>query len=238
MTMKILVLGAGPSPDGQDEPIWLAERQGELLIERLALACAPLANAMIFAARRSDIARFHLDSVAALAAAGAIVVPVEGPTQGAACTALLCLDRIEPESELLILNGNEFIDADYAATVTDFRKRNLDAGLIVFPSLHPRYSYVRLDNDGLVEEAAEKHPISRHAIAGFFWFRRGADFVEGATAMIKKDAHHNGLFYVSLVLNELVLRQRRVGVMVIAADRYRPLKSRSQVTAYQEEGPA
>jgi hypothetical protein len=192
---------------------------------------------MIFAARRGDIAKFHLDSVAALAATGAVVVPVEGPTRGAACTALLCLDHIDPEAELLILNGNEFIDADYVAILTDFRKRSLDCGLVVFPSLHPRYSYVRLDDDGLVEEAAEKHPISRSAIAGFFWFRRGADFVEGATAMIRKDADHDGYFYISLVLNELVLGQRRVGVMPIAADRYRPLKSRSQVAAYEEEGP-
>lgn len=237
MTLKILVLGAGPAPDGQHEPIWLAERHGELLIERLSRACAPLQGTMIFAARRGDIAQFHLDSVAALAATGAVVVPVEGPTRGAACTALLCLDHITPGSELLILNGNEFIDVDYAAIVDDFRKRGLDAGLIVFPSLHPRYSYVRLDDDGLVEEAAEKHPISRQAIAGFFWFRRGSDFVDGVTAMIRKDADHNGYFYISLVLNELVLRQRRVGVVPIAAERYRPLKSRSQVAAYEEEGP-
>lgn len=237
MSLRILVLGAGPSPDGQHEPIWLAERHGELLIERLARACAPLKGTMIFAAQRGDIAKFHLDSVAALAASGAVVVPVEGPTQGAACTALLCRDHIEPESELLILNGNEFIDADYGAIIANFRKRELDAGLVVFPSLHPRYSYVRLDDDGLVEEAAEKHPISRQAIAGFFWFRRGSDFVEGAMAMIRKDADHNGYFYISLVLNELVLRQRRIGVMPIAADRYRPLKSRSQVAAYEEEAP-
>ncbi|MFO1161096.1 MAG: sugar phosphate nucleotidyltransferase [Reyranellaceae bacterium] len=235
MTIRILVLGAGATPDGQHEPIWLAERQGELLIERLVQACARLHGTMIFAARRSDIAKFHLDSVASLAATDAVVVPVEGPTQGAACTALLCLDHIEPTSELLILNGNEFIDADYEATVTDFRSRDLDAGLIVFPSLHPRYSYVRLDENRLVEEAAEKHPISRNAIAGFFWFRKGREFVEGAKAMIGKDAHHNGHFYMSLVLNELVLRQLRVGVAQIAADRYRPLKSRSQVAAYEED---
>ena len=53
--------------------------------------------------------------------------------------------------------------------------------------------------------------------------------------MIGKDAHHNGHFYMSLVLNELVLRQLRVGVAQIAADRYRPLKSRSQVAAYEED---
>jgi len=61
-------------------------------------------------------------------------------------------------------------------------------------------------------QAAEKHPISRHAIAGFYWFRRAAAFLAAAQDMIRKDAHVNGIFYISLVLNELVLAQARLGV--------------------------
>jgi len=235
MDMTVLVLGAGPPPRNLEMPVWLAEQGSELLIERFAKACANLDAKMTFAVRSLDIRRFHIDSVIGLAAPGSVVVPIAGETQGAACTALLCIEHIEPEGELLILNSNEFVDIDYRATLNNFRQRGLDAGLVVFPSLHPRYSYVRLDQSGMIEESAEKRPISRHATAGFYWFRHGSDFVIAAQDMIRKDAHVDGQFYISLVYNELVLRQRRMGVVEIEARHYHPLKSRPQIAAYEGE---
>ena len=54
----------------------------------------------------------------------------------------------------------------------------MDGGVIVFDSVHPRWSFVRVDKAGFVIETAEKRPISRLATAGFYYFRRGADFVD------------------------------------------------------------
>lgn len=45
-------------------------------------------------------------------------------------------------------------------------------------------------------EAAAQRPISREATAGVYWFRRGGDFLDGAMAMIRKDAAVDGRFYV------------------------------------------
>lgn len=238
MEPRILILGAGPAGPEHDPPVWLAEQGRELLLERMARVLAPLRGRLVFAVRAQDIRRYRLDSVIQLASPGAAMVPVHGTTAGAACTALLCIDHIEPEAELLILAGNELLDIDYAVAVQGFRDRGLDAGVVVFPSLHPRYSYVRLDAQGMIEEAAEKNPISRHAAAGFTWFRRGGDFLDAARNMIRKDAQHDGAFFISLTLNELVLAQKRMSVHEIDARRYLPLKSRRQVAAYEAEGDA
>lgn len=231
---KILILGAAETPAGET-PIWIAEHGGEVLIEHLARRCAPLGAQLVFAMRKSDVRRHHLDSIARLAAPDCAVVEIDGATQGAACTALLCIEHIDPDDELVVMNANELIDADLSRIASDFRGQGLDAGVTTFPSLHPRYSYVRLDDAGRVVQATEKHPISRSAIAGFFWFRRGSDFVDAAMDMIRKDAKVDDHFFISLTLNELILRQKAIGVFPIPAADYHPLKSSRQVSLYETE---
>ncbi len=233
--MQILILGAGPDPTGDGTPVWLAEHNGKVLIERFVSACTPLHANLVFAVRRQDIRRFHIDSVIRLADPKAAVVSIDGETLGAPCTALLCIHLIDPADELLILNSNEFLDIDYGAAIGGFRQRQLDAGVVTFHSIHPRYSYVRLDDDDYIVEAAEKRPISRHATAGFYWFQRGADFTQAVQDMIRKDAHVEGRFFISLTFNELVLKQMRMGVHHVDAKHYRPLKSRQQVSAYEAD---
>jgi hypothetical protein len=235
--MKIIVLGAGAGPDPEiGQPALLLEHGSGLLIEQFVSACAGLDAGFVFAVRAQDIRRFHIGNIIELAAPGAAIVRISGETQGAACTALLCIHHIELDQELLILNSNEFLDIDYTQPVRRFREQQLDAGVVTFPSLHPRYSYVRLDDAGMIEEASEKRPISRHAMAGFFWFRRGQDFVAGAEAMIAKDVQVDEKYYISLVLNELVLAQRRLGTFPIETKQYRPLKSRRQMDLYEADG--
>lgn len=232
--MRILILGAGPSSPDQP-PVWLAENQNGVLIERLAQSCAPLNGRMVFAVRQADMRRYRIESVIGLVAPGSLIVPIRGETAGAACSALLCIRHLEPEQEVLILNNNEVLDIEYREIITSFRHRQLDAGVVTFPSVHPRYSYVALDEEGLVVQAAEKHPISRHATAGFYWFRRAADFVEAAQNMIRKDAHVDGRFFISPVFNELVLSQKRVGVFETDSRHYHPLKSRRQISVYEAD---
>ena len=234
--MKALILGAGPAQiDPDATPLWLVENDGQLLIERFSNACQAIGAQMAFAVRAAEIKRWRIDNVIHLAAPGAAVVPITGETAGAACTALLCIQHIDPDAELLILNNNEYLDIDHAEPITRFRQGGFDAGVITFPSIHPRYSYVRLDDEGLITEAAEKNPISRHAIPGFLWFRHGSDFIEAAQNMIRKDANLDGRYFISLTLNEMVLRQKRMTTFPIEAKRYHPLKSGRQLQSFERE---
>jgi len=230
--MNVLILAAGlsdPDPEQGNYPSLLTEEHGGLLLERLVQSCADLPQAlMIFALREEDIRRHHLDKVLQLVSPGAVALRVHGSTAGAACTALLAVDHLDREDELLILNGNEIVDADFAAVTADFRNRGLDAGAIIFPSIHPRYSYLRLDEAELVTEAAEKSPISRNATAGFYWYRKAGDFVSAAESMVRKGDAVGGSFYICPAFNQMVLAQKRVGVHRIAASQYRPVKSRRQ----------
>lgn len=231
--MNVLILAAGHPPlQKHDEsyPLSLAEFEGIPLIQKLIEQCTSIDSEVnfIFALRDTDVRDYYLDNIVRLLSPNAEILKVSDNTKGAACTALLAVSHIDSNDELLILNGNELLDIDFSLPLQDFRKRNLDAGVVSFNSVHPRYSYVKI-LDGWVIEAAEKRPISRHATVGFYWFSKGSMFVEAAKNMIRKDASVNGLFYICPSLNELVLEQCKIGMFAIATELYHPLKTERQM---------
>ena len=51
---------------------------------------------------------------------------------------------------------------------------------------HPKWSYVKLNEEGYAEEVAEKKPISNNATVGIYWWKKGSEYVKYAEQMIKK----------------------------------------------------
>lgn len=231
MNILILASGADSSPT---YPTWLTEIEGVLLLEKLVRCLDSSRTAhFVYAFRASDIEAYHVDSIAGEITPGAAVVEVSRATAGAACTALLAIDQIDPDDELIVASATDYVDVDYAAVVADFRARGASAGILTFESLHPRYSFVRTDAEGLVIEAAEKHPISRQANAGIYWYRRASDFFRSVESMILKDGHVGGVFYLSPSLNELVLAGKPVAAWPLGPDQYRPLKDQRQLDSLE-----
>lgn len=230
--MNILILAAGGVElhDG-DYPLCIAEIDGKPLIQWIIDACSEIRDAkFIVALREQDIRSYHLGNMIGLLSPRASVLSVPENTQGAACTAMLATPYIDTDEELLILNGNDLLEANFSSIVSDFHHRDLHAGTVTFSSVHPRYSYVRCDAEGLVVEAAEKNPISRAATAGFYWFKHGKDFVRAVQNMIRKNASVNDLFYICPSLNELILEQRRIGTYAVELSHYHPMKTLQQVS--------
>jgi hypothetical protein len=134
----------------------------------------------------------------------------------------------------LIISANELVDIDYNEAIVELRKRRLDAGTLIFQSVHPRYSFVTLNDEGLVEQTAQRDPISKNATAGIFWFAKTGDFIEGAKNLIRNDAHLDGNYFVALTFNELILNQKRIGVIQLDSDKYTPLKNEHQIGHYED----
>lgn len=227
--MNILILSAGHSlinEDGGGFPICLTEIGGKPLIELIFNACSQIVSTKyIVALRENDITKYHVDKIIELLNPKTAIVPIKNNTQGAACTALLAINEIEEDAELLILNGNEYFNDNYKDIIQNFRGRSLDAGVVIFKSFHPRYSFVCLDQDSLVIEAAEKKPISNFATVGFYWFAKSEYFISSVKKMIVKDASIDGIYYIAPSLNELILEQKKIGVYEVDSNKYQPIKS-------------
>lgn len=234
--MKTLVLAAGPSTQFEEAgyawPINLVEIGGTALISHVIRTLGDLGTdgKLIVVIRGEEAVAHHTDRVVRLVEPTAEVVAV-GNTSGAACSALLAIDHIPLDEPLLVCNGDQVIDGDLSAIVEDFEGRDIDAGVVVFEAVHPRWSYVRTE-EGRVVEATEKRPISKSATAGVYWYRKGADFVSSIMDMVRKDASVHGRFFVCPSLNELVLRGAVIGVTPIGRSQYFSLHDPAGVSDY------
>ncbi len=215
----------------------LIEVRGKPLIE-LVVGCFEKIKQdkrFIFIVNAADCHAFHLDSVLNLITNDeAVVLKLEKDTQGAACSALMAIDYIDNDEPLLISSSDHIVDYDLDLVVEQFNSRMVDAGTVCFDSIHPKWSFVRLDHNEKIIETAEKRPLSRHAIAGLYYFRRGNDFVEASMRMIEKDANLNGQFYIAPALNELVLMGKNMETYDIPSSKYHNFYSPQKIKEYEE----
>lgn len=233
----VLVLAAGRinhQQSGDEYPLCLTEINGVSVLESIVRRTSRIGSVQYaFTFLESEARRFHLDKIASLLAPGSRSIRVPELTQGSACTALLAACQIDPEAELLIVSANELVDLDFAEPIENFRSRMLDGGTLVFRSVHPRYSYVRLNEQGFVTQAAQREPISSLATAGVFWFARTHLFVDAAKSMIQKEAQIDGSYFVAPTFNELILKHKRVGVWDLDVAKYIPLKTERLVEQHE-----
>lgn len=188
----------------------------------------------IVVVRKEDARKYHLDDMVKLLIPDVELVIADGATSGSACSCLLAVDKISDEEPLVIAGGDQLIVLDNEKIVEAFKKDGVDAGVVIFDDIHPRWSYVKLDENGYVIEAAEKRPISRNATSGFFYFKKGKDFIEAAESMIKKGASVNGQYYVCPALNELVLKHKKIGAYRIRKEQYFNFNKQKGIEEYEK----
>ena len=232
----MLMAGGNAEFENERYPKNLIEVNGLPLVElavRSLLGVAEQSSGLVCLLGSEENRQWHTGDVIRLIYDEAEIVEVPSETGGAACTALLAVEHLRPDEELLIVNGDQVVEADLNFIVQKFRDTDLDGGIVCFPATHPRWSYARLGADGLVVETAEKRPISNRATAGTYWFRQSRDFIEGAAEMIRKEASVGGLYYVCPVFNQLILSNKRVGIFEISADSYHSLADRKGVAAFE-----
>ena len=186
----------------------------------------------IFILSEADCNKYHIDNTLKQLVNNASFVYLKNKTRGAVCSVLMGIDEIPAEEELLILNSDQVIELDYNAVLHSFRQHQADGGLITFESVHPRWSYARIE-EGLVVETAEKNPISKNAIAGFYYFKNGQLFIDNAFQTILHEASYEGNFYTSSVFNEMVLSNKKILPFAINSKQYHSFYSPQKLKEFE-----
>lgn len=162
---------------------------------------------MIYVAPSDKLDTLGLASIITMISDGkGKIVPISGKSKGSVCSCLMAIDYLSLEDELIISSADHYINDNLQQIVTDFRCMGADAGVLTFESVHPKWSFVKINSVGMVIQAAEKNAISRTAVAGLYYFRKARYFIEAAKDLIRKDSDIQGNFYLSSCLNELVLQ--------------------------------
>lgn len=212
----------------------LIEIGPKTIIERVVENLETAGNVVqfIFVISSEDCRKFHLDSTLKIISdERAHIVRLDKETRGSACSALMAIDHIATDTPLMIANSDQLFEATIAELIEEFT--TADAGIVSFDSVHPRWSYARLNEQGKVIETAEKRPISRHAIAGLYYFKRGQDFVDAAMKMIRKDENIDGSYFIAPALNQMILAGKDIRIHKINNDCYHTFYTPQKVKEYE-----
>jgi len=212
----------------------LIEFNGKTMIEHIIdnFATIEKEKQFIFIVNSEDCKKYHLDNVLnILTNHPCKIIKLDNEAKGAACSAMMAVEYIDNNTPLIISNADQLFDTNLQEVIKTFE--NGDAGVITFESIHPRWSYVRLDNENRVTETAEKRPISKSAIAGFYYFQNGKDFISSSSKMIKKDANINGLYYISPSLNEMVLENKTINIYKMENSKYHTFYTPQKIKEYE-----
>jgi NDP-sugar pyrophosphorylase family protein len=150
---------------------------------------------------------------------GSEIIPVKGITEGAACTVLLAREFIDNDSPMMIANSDQIVDLPIDDYLAIGDAADVDGLIMTFWADHPKWSYCRMRPDGTVSEVVEKQVVSNEATVGIYNFRRGADFVQAADAMIAKNLRVNDEFYVAPCYNEMIAKGAKIITVKTGAER-------------------
>ena len=164
----------------------------------------------IYIVQKSHREKYNLDTLLNLITPNCKIVEVDGLTEGAACTVLLAKEHINNEHQLILTNSDQFIQWDSTEFMYQMNEKDFDGAIMCFESTHPKWSFAKTNEDGLITEVAEKNPISNQATAGIYYFKHGSDFVASAEQMIEKNIRTNNEFYVCPVYNEAILNGKKI----------------------------
>jgi HAD superfamily hydrolase (TIGR01509 family) len=158
----------------------------------------------IYIVQKSHREKYNLDTLLNLITPGCTIVETDGITEGAACTSLLAKEYINNDSPLFFANSDQVVEWDSNEFMYKMNETNSDGGIVTFKATHPKWSFAKVGEDGLVTEVAEKNPISDTATVGYYYWKNGSDFVECAEKMIDLDIRINNEFYVCPVFNQAI----------------------------------
>lgn len=224
---------ANPEFSEYQYPKPLIDLHGKPLIEYVIenISTIKEINKIYFIVNDENCTKYHLDNTISLLSEKAEIIYLKNPTSGSVCSVLMAIDTIDKTDECVIVNSDQILITDINRHIDHFRKNKSMAGVITFNSVHPRWSYVLTEGNKAVQ-FAEKNPISKNAIAGFYYFKSFNSFIENAFKTILDDDQLEGKFYISSILNQLILSGLSVSSSDIPASNYLSLYSKQKIKEF------
>lgn len=159
-------------------------------------------------------------------------VLIDNLTEGAACTVLHAYKLIDNNTPLLIANSDQIVDMNIAEFINDSENRNLDGSVLCFKDHDTKWSYAKIDGEGLITEIREKVVISEFATVGIYYFAKGGFFVKNAIDMIIRNERVKNEFYVAPVYNFGIQEGLKFGIFNININQMHGIGTPTDLNVY------
>jgi len=211
LTVLIPMAGAGSRFEqaGYTFPKPLIDVKGKPMIQVVTDNLNIKAN-YVYVVQKEHREKYNLDTLLNLITPGCKIVEVKDVTEGAACTALLAKKYIDNDKPLFFANSDQYVVWDSNEFLYKMNETDADGGIVTFKATHPKWSFAKVNKKGLVTEVAEKNPISDIATVGFYYWKKGSDFVKYAEEMIDQNVRVSNEFYVCPVFNQAIQDSKEI----------------------------
>ncbi|MFZ9296665.1 MAG: sugar phosphate nucleotidyltransferase [Bacteroidia bacterium] len=133
-------------------------------------------------------------------------------TEGPSSSVLLAKKYINNDTPLIVTNCDQIMEWDSSHFVNFINSTDKDGIVVTYNVLTEKNSYVKLDENGNAILFAEKKIISDYSLNGIHFWKKGSDFIDSAESMINKNIRVNNEFYIAPSYNEMVLKNKKIGI--------------------------
>ena len=164
----------------------------------------------------------------------AVFIPIDKLTEGSACTILYARKYINNQNPLLIANSDQIVDINIAKFIYDCLSRQLDGSILTFidEAHDPKWSFAKIDADGIVTEVQEKKAISEFATVGIYLYTHGSDFVDAAVDMLIERDKVNNEYYTCPTYNYGIRVGRKFGIYNIDVETMHGIGTPTDLNTY------
>jgi HAD superfamily hydrolase (TIGR01509 family) len=192
------------------EPKPLIKIKENLTMIELVVKNLNIKGNYIFIVLKEHYEKYDLHNVLTKTSSNVKIVIVDSVTEGACCTSLLAKDIINNDTPIFIANSDQYVeDWNPEEFFYKIHSNNLDGGIVTFRDTDPKWSFAKIDENGIVTEVAEKRQISDISTVGFYYWVKGSDYVKYAEQMINKNIRVNGEFFIAPVYNEAIIDNKK-----------------------------
>lgn len=212
MNIVIPMAGRGSrfSKAGYNQPKFLIEFNGKTLLEH-SVDSLPieLADNLIFILLKEHENEWNVSNLIKEKYPNSNIkfIFLEEVTRGQSETVLKSEELINNDQQLLVYNIDTYFRS---SSLKDAILHNDCDGIIgAFKDEEDKWSFAKVDDQGIVIKTTEKEPISNNALTGMYHFGKGSDFVRVAKQAINENNLVKNEFYIAPLYNQLIAEGRQ-----------------------------
>ena len=125
------------------------------------------------------------------------------------------------------------MDINLDNIINDFKAKQSDSGLILYPASHPRLGYAVVDNENNVLECTQRKVISKYAMAGFYYYKNKDIFITSCSEVLLSNDNYKGEFFICSSINQIILMGKKVSAFKISSEKHFSLFSPKMIKRFE-----
>jgi dTDP-glucose pyrophosphorylase len=237
--MNILIpmagLGSRFKQEGFDLPKPLIEVNGKSLIEH-SVESLGIDGKYIFITRDYNDQNLNdlLSEKLKKLKPDSIEIKISSVTKGSAETCLMAIELIDNNDPLIITNCDQRLEWDHEKFIHFLGVNSCDGAVITHESTNPKHSYAKINKQNEIISLHEKDPVSKQALIGLHFWRKGKDFVKSAKKLIEDfSINKRPECYISETYNYLIAEGQKIKNYQIENNEYIALGTPYDLTIYK-----